>query len=367
MILTNMGCGCDATDEIAPPLIRGRGFDPWHGENSVGSTTRRMGPYLMRIRISRAPMQLVSSGRVRTFIKKFKTVVTSSATQWSFSSKTYPQNHHSFKSQENNNNNNKPKIGFESLASAGLVTITTTTEVVDTIHRPYGTQIGAQYSSSRTHHQANLIPTVNLSPAQKTSPISGVVGTTELRGAPRISPGPAQLTIFYAGSVSVYDNISPEKAQAIMLLAGNAPAAPVQTIPNVDKFHGTSPSNFSSLIPISSRGTSQSVGAFNHNNTNESSIIRSIGVLNSSSSTTSLSKIVTSQDSHRPPSHNLSAIPQARRASLARFLEKRKDRVVSASPYGKSKQISQHMTPNGSSNWNFSINSSGSTLLPAAN
>lgn len=155
-----------------------------------------------------------------------------------------------------------------------------------------------------------------------------------------------------------------------MLLAGNAPAAPVQTIPNVDKFHGTSPSNFSSLIPISSRGTSQSVGAFNHNNTNESSIIRSIGVLNSSSSTTSLSKIVTSQDSHRPPSHNLSgtfnlvvyevnyfldtnlmcllftfvcllinyistimisllsstAIPQARRASLARFLEKRKDR-----------------------------------------
>ncbi|KAM3308003.1 protein TIFY 6B isoform X1 [Capsicum chacoense] len=292
-------------------------------------------------------------------------VVTSSATQWSFSSKTYPQNHLSFKSQENNNNNNKPKIGFESLASAGLVTITTTTEVVDTIHRPYGTQIGAQYSSSRTHHQANLIPTVNLSPAQKTSPISGVVGTTELRGAPRTSPGPAQLTIFYAGSVSVYDNISPEKAQAIMLLAGNAPAAPVQTIPNVDKFHGTSPSNFSSLIPISSRGTSQSVGVFNHNNTNESSIIRS--VLNSSSSTTSLSKTVTSQDSHRPPSHNLSAVPQARRASLARFLEKRKDRVVSASPYGKSKQISQHMTPPGSSNWNFSINSSGSTLLPAAN
>lgn len=37
------------------------------------------------------------------------------------------------------------------------------------------------------------------------------------RGAPRISPGPAQLTIFYAGSVSVYDNISPEKVKNTLI------------------------------------------------------------------------------------------------------------------------------------------------------
>ncbi|XP_019164480.1 PREDICTED: uncharacterized protein LOC109160653 [Ipomoea nil] len=58
-------------------------------------------------------------------------------------------------------------------------------------------------------------------------PASGVVvATTELRNDSHSSNGPAQLTIFYAGSVSVYSNVSPEKAQAIMLLAGNGkPAA----------------------------------------------------------------------------------------------------------------------------------------------
>ncbi|KAK4374655.1 hypothetical protein RND71_005332 [Anisodus tanguticus] len=276
--------------------------------------------------------------------------------QWSFPNKAHPQ-YLSFRGTPPQQNNNKPKTGFESLASAGLVTITTTTEPVDSMHRPYTTsvtqkntmpemqsrtnytmtsypphQIGAQYSvANQTHHQANI-----------TSPISthvptrnGVVGTTELRGAPRTSSGPAQLTIFYAGSVCVYGNISPEKAQAIMLLAGNAPpvtlsttstASPVQTIPKspLDSFvvnkYSRSPS-FPSPITITSRGTSQSVGVLS-NNSNETAIIR---VLKSPSNTAEPSKIVSSQESH-PPSQNLSAVPQARKASLARFLEKRKER-----------------------------------------
>ncbi|XP_060168956.1 protein TIFY 6B-like isoform X2 [Lycium barbarum] len=345
-------------------------------------------------------------------------VARSSAMQWSFSNKGHPQ-YLSFKGTTSQENNNKPKTGFESLASAGLVTITTTTEPVDAIHRTYCTsvtqvqknamlemqsrtnytmtshpphQISSQYSvANQTHHQGNFISTINPNPAraaQIPSPISthvptlsGIVGTTELRDAPRTSPGPAQLTIFYGGSVCVYDNISPEKAQAIMLLAGNAPpvtpsttstASPIQTIPkspsvdafvNVNKFHGTSPS-FSSPSPINSRGTSKSVGVFN--NTNETTIIRSAGVLKSPSNTTEPSNVVSSQE-FRPPSHSLSAVPQARKASLARFLEKRKERVVSASPYDNSKQTSQYKTTPVSGNWIFTVNSSGSSPLPATN
>lgn len=35
------------------------------------------------------------------------------------------------------------------------------------------------------------------------------------RGAPKTPPGPAHLTIFYGGSVCVYDNVSPEKVNVL--------------------------------------------------------------------------------------------------------------------------------------------------------
>ncbi|KAM3222431.1 hypothetical protein P3L10_021701 [Capsicum annuum] len=41
-LMTNMACG--AVDGVAPPLIRGRGFNPGYRKNSVGSAAILMGP-----------------------------------------------------------------------------------------------------------------------------------------------------------------------------------------------------------------------------------------------------------------------------------------------------------------------------------
>ncbi|KAK4400081.1 protein TIFY 7 [Sesamum angolense] len=51
-----------------------------------------------------------------------------------------------------------------------------------------------------------------------------------------------------------------------------------------------------------------------------------------------------------------SAVPQSRKASLARFLEKRKERVMSAAPYNLSKNTSLCGTPE-STGFGFSTTS----------
>ncbi|KAJ6721299.1 PROTEIN TIFY 6B-LIKE ISOFORM X1 [Salix viminalis] len=63
--------------------------------------------------------------------------------------------------------------------------------------------------------------TAPLSILPMAGPVAGVTDSSV-----KASGSPAQLTIFYAGTVNIFDDISPEKAQAIMFLAGNGSSIP---------------------------------------------------------------------------------------------------------------------------------------------
>lgn len=333
--------------------------------------------------------------------------VRSLAMQWSFSNKapTLPRLL-SFQDVHEE----IPKTGFESLASTGLVSITTT-EAFDSDHSPYSNvmhssvmqknivsekQTGpwhrmtthpATHLDSRTMNQSILNQkNVTVSPvglhligSASPQPLAGismahpfqaipssspVVGTTDLRNIPKISTAPAQLTIFYAGSVCVYDNISPQKAQAIMLLAGNGPPthssttlpiALVQaTMPQssvldgfVSQPYGSTPYH-SGPIPITALCMSRSVGGSAINNRTTVNP----GVTLPCSSKIEPMKVVKSLGSD-PANATLpsSTVPQFRRKSLARFLEKRKERVIAQAPYNTDQQTLDKDTPEGPANF----------------
>ncbi|GAB2214775.1 hypothetical protein Droror1_Dr00019138 [Drosera rotundifolia] len=134
--------------------------------------------------------------------------------------------------------------------------------------------------------------------------VGPIVGVTEPWYNFKASATRCQMTIFYAGSVNVYDDISPERAQAIMLLAGNGSSMPFNQRVHVQPH---SPKPAAARIPASPVGKPE-----------PQRIISSL-------SPVPLTTMIPS------------AVPQARKASLARFLEKRKERVMSVAPYSRKK------------------------------
>ncbi|KAK9051035.1 hypothetical protein SSX86_027660 [Deinandra increscens subsp. villosa] len=105
----------------------------------------------------------------------------------------------------------------------------------------------------------------------------------------------AQLTIFYKGTVNVFDDMSPEKAQSIMLFAGNIAGAQAQTHAATPKTTVVGEHINTTLLSSSSLGPS--------------------GTRDAPNVMSSLRRVMQSD------------VPQMREASLVRFLEKRRERI----------------------------------------
>ncbi|KAL8161236.1 hypothetical protein V2J09_012725 [Rumex salicifolius] len=152
-------------------------------------------------------------------------------------------------------------------------------------------------------------------PMTRTSP---VVGFTDPWNNKKSFSGPSQMTIFYSGSVSVYDDISPDKAEAIRILAGNGS------------------SQTSNMIP------KQSQIAFPFTKASLSSLSCSVSKDEQTVIEPEPQRVVAS--SVLMPVMTSSAVPQFRKASLACFLEKRKERVMCVAPYKCERKAQEDIT-----------------------
>lgn len=175
-------------------------------------------------------------------------------------------------------------------------------------------------------------------------------GTTEQWVDSKTSDAPAQLTIFYAGTVNVFDNIPPEKVQAIMLLAGNGelaqPKLHVQA-PNLQPATAngelinltmSKPSCLGILSPmsVSSHPIDQSGGVSAYKNNVK--VSNTVGISTTLDGKVDSPRMVPSLGSVSASAMISSAVPQARKASLARFLERCRERVMNSAPYSLSKK-----------------------------
>nr|UNH55878.1 jasmonate ZIM-domain 1 variant 3 [Camellia sinensis var. sinensis] len=139
-----------------------------------------------------------------------------SGVQWPLSNKVSALPH--FMSFKVAQDEMKPKVMSDPLAASGFMSISTA-DAFDTTrkHRSGETQNFA--GATMKQQLLGGIPVT--APHPMISSLASVAGTTEPWLNSKSSEAPPQLTIFYAGTVNVYNDISPEKAQAIMFLAGN--------------------------------------------------------------------------------------------------------------------------------------------------
>ncbi|KAL4301986.1 hypothetical protein GQ457_10G027280 [Hibiscus cannabinus] len=175
----------------------------------------------------------------------------------------------------------------------------------------------------------------------------------------KASGSPSQLTIFYAGEVNVFDDITPEKAQAIMFLAGNRSSlasnsayqktqvqTPVLNPVQAESVPANRIINTQLNCGMSSPRAVAAQSGSGSTSTEDQMICRTSGTPTPSTPVSKLEapKLVNTMASVAATGM-IPSVPQARKASLARFLEKRKERVMNAaSPYNFSRKSIDYAT-----------------------
>ncbi|XP_020586086.1 protein TIFY 6b-like [Phalaenopsis equestris] len=144
------------------------------------------------------------------------------------------------------------------------------------------------------------------------------VGSFAPRNIMKSPPTTAQLTIFYAGSVNVYDDVPWDKAQTVMLKASEGCKATTNIVHTKTE---------APVLPLTKGSVSdglrisQSPMPVNNHAVSSTSHGETSMAMNNSMVAATTATVMPR------------AVPQARKASLARFLEKRKERVTNTMPY----------------------------------
>lgn len=195
-------------------------------------------------------------------------------------------------------------------------------------------------SSDATRQQKDNLPKDNI-PKFVGFPSSGfsnnAINKGEFRRPATPEPATAQMTIFYAGKVLVYDDFPNERAKEIMALAdkgsrsSTAAAAPPAAV-----------------APSATAAPNRFCSALEKPNSNSPT-----GEPNVVSKTQAPVKPAPEQQlKPQTEAKNSSDLPIARRASLHRFLEKRKDRAVIRAPYQVNQQPEAASKASGSNSAN---------------